>query len=87
MPWDAIEPNLSRLYPKRFDYAVGKSGKTESRPLFGDLIEAMYYYLEKPESDGVAPHFAPGARMRRVIFARVSNVVWHARWLARAIGR
>ena len=27
--WDAIEPNLSRLYPKRFEYAVGKSGKTE----------------------------------------------------------
>ena len=59
--WDAIEPNLSRLYPKRFDYAVAKSGKTESRPLFGDLIEAMYYYMEKPESDGIAPHFAPGA--------------------------
>ena len=59
--WDAIEPNLSRLYPKRFDYAVGKSGRTESRPLFGDLIEAMYYYMEKPESDGIAPHFAPGA--------------------------
>ena len=59
--WDAIEPNLSRLYPKRFDYAVGKSGRTESRPLFGDLIEAMYYYMEKPDSDGIAPHFAPGA--------------------------
>ena len=41
--WNAIEPNLAKLYPKNFDYACGPGGRTERRALFGDLVTAMYY--------------------------------------------
>ena len=58
--WNAIEPNLAKLYPKNFDYACGPGGRTERRALFGDLVTAMYYYFED-HGDAAVPHFAPGA--------------------------
>ena len=57
--WNAIEPNLAKLYPKNFDYACGPGGRTERRALFGDLVTAMYYYFED-HGDAAVPHFAPG---------------------------
>ena len=60
----AIEPHLKRLYPATFDYNDGK-GNTTTLPLFGELVEAAFYYSDRAEEEDSlpkqTPKFAPGA--------------------------
>ena len=49
-----IEPQLKRLYPATFDYNDGK-GNTTTLPLFGELVEAAFYYSDHAEEDDSLP--------------------------------
>ena len=64
-----IEPQLKRLYPATFDYNDGE-GNTRTLPLFGELVEAAFYYSDRAESDDSlpkpTPKFAPGANGARM---------------------
>ena len=64
-----IEPQLKRLYPATFEYNDGE-GNTKRLPLFGELVEAAFYYSDHAESDESlpkqTPKFAPGANGARM---------------------
>ena len=64
-----IEPQLKRLYPATFEYNDGE-GNVKQLPLFGELVEAAFYYSDHAESDDSmpkqTPKFAPGANGARM---------------------
>ena len=69
-----VEPLLERLYPRTFDWRhTGADGEfvVETVPLFGDLIDAARYYVDRGlldkrrvDDDGV-PDYEPGTDGRR----------------------
>jgi len=68
----ALEARRDELFPKTFEYvSQGPLGRmTETRPLFGDLVDAVQWFAEDPDrlTDGAAPRrraFTPGTRAQR----------------------
>ena len=72
-----VEPLLERLYPRTFDWRhTGADGEfvVETVPLFGDLIDAARYYVDRglldkrrgiDDDDAGVPDFEPGTDGRR----------------------
>ena len=72
-----VEPLLERLYPRTFDWRhTGADGEfvVETVPLFGDLIDAARYYVDRglldkrrgiDDDDADVPDFEPGTDGRR----------------------
>ena len=72
-----VEPLLERLYPRTFDWRhTGADGEfvVETVPLFGDLIDAARYYVDRglldkrrgiDDDDAGVPDFEPGSDGRR----------------------
>ena len=68
----ALEARRDELFPRTFEYvSEGPLGRiTETRPLFGDLVDAVQWYAEDPDRicEGAAMRrrpFAPGTRAQR----------------------
>ena len=70
-----IEPQLKRLYPATFEYN-DREGNVKQLPLFGELVEAAFYYSDQAESDESlpkqTPKFAPGANGAIIVGTLVS---------------
>ena len=67
---EALEPARDELFPKTFEYVTVEGGNrtTETRPLFGDLVEAVQWYSEDLDRlhDGASQHSTGGCILRRV---------------------
>ncbi len=67
---EALEPARDALFPKTFEYVSVEGGTrtTETRPLFGDLVEAVQWYSEDPDRlhDGASQHSTSRCILRRL---------------------
>ena len=90
-----IEDKKDKLYPRTFAYRCrgtdGAAPTTEQLPLFGDLIDAVEYFITLDEADDddrllnrAIPDFRPGTNAQRRSFHCHSSVA-SKRSLARSL--
>ena len=79
---EQMEQQLRRIFPRDFEYLTEKGG-SRTKPLFGDLVEALRLQIDDEETGGEQAHLNSLRKMKQGTTNRISitdapDVPWHA---------